>query len=84
MFTMSGFCRIDVKIFQFLKPFLSGKKVDPNKIEPFKDRMIDSLDKLEEVWLAESKFINGNDLSIADISCLNDIEQISNKMLNFD
>lgn len=59
----------------WLLPKLFGKESNPKEIAAMKKRMETCLDQIENIWLANSKFIAGNTLTVADIFAICEIEQ---------
>ena len=56
---------------------MTGKEPNEKRVEEFKGRMVESLDKIENLWLKNSPYIVGNQISIADIIAACEIEQTS-------
>lgn len=59
----------------WLLPKLFGKESKPEQITDMKKRMETCLDQIENIWLADSKFLAGNTMSAADIFAICEIEQ---------
>lgn len=59
-----------------LKPERLGQATLPTEadIAVFKTHMEQALDQIENVWLANTKFIAGNEISIADLMAIGEIE----------
>lgn len=56
---------------------LTGRQPNPAKLELLKNNANDSLDKFEELFLSDGPFINGHEISFADIQASCEIEQPS-------
>lgn len=60
----------------YLKPLLTGKPTNPERLLQHEKRMIQTLDKLENVWLKDKNFLTGFEISIADILGSCEVEQV--------
>uniref|UniRef100_A0A1L8E5A1 glutathione transferase n=1 Tax=Nyssomyia neivai TaxID=330878 RepID=A0A1L8E5A1_9DIPT len=60
----------------WLKPLLTGQKPKPEAVEEHLARVITTLDALENIWLEKTPFLTGNDITVADIWCACEIEQL--------
>ncbi|XP_043261383.1 glutathione S-transferase theta-1-like [Colletes gigas] len=61
---------------QYLTPMLTGEPAKPEKIMPYKERLNDNLDLLENVWLQNTPFLVGSEISIADLVGSCEVEQV--------
>lgn len=59
----------------WLLPKMFGKEQNPKQIAEMKKRMETCLDQIENIWLADNKFLAGNTLTAADIFAACEIEQ---------
>lgn len=59
-----------------LVPLFTGKPVAPEKLIKFKKTMIEALDLLENVWLKDSHYLVGSEISVADILGACEVEQV--------
>lgn len=59
----------------WLDPLLSGKASSAEKVENLKAHMEMNLDIVENVWLENTEFLCGNQLTVADIFAACEIEQ---------
>ena len=59
----------------WLLPKMFGKESNPKQIAEMKKRMETCLDQIENIWLADNKFIVGNTLTAADVFAICEIEQ---------
>jgi len=66
-------------IIALLKPEKLGlvTKPGPDDIANYKKLMEVALDNMEKIWLAETKFIHGDQMSIADLLAIGEIEMTS-------
>ncbi|GJQ73309.1 GstT1 [Trypoxylus dichotomus] len=60
---------------KYLIPKMTGNEGDENMVIIFESRMMDALDQMESLWLQEKQFINGDQISAADIWAACEIEQ---------
>lgn len=56
---------------------MKGTPVDEEKVAELEKRMIITLDLIENVWLKNKKYLCGNEISIADIIGICEIDQTS-------
>ncbi|XP_017760475.1 PREDICTED: glutathione S-transferase theta-1-like [Eufriesea mexicana] len=63
-------------IVKYLIPKLTGKLPEQGKVIKYKNRMIEALDALENVWLKDRTFLSGSKISIADILASCEVEQV--------
>lgn len=56
---------------------MTGAESDENMLTLFESKMIDVLDQMETHWLQDKQFINGDEISAADIWAACEIEQPS-------
>ncbi|XP_058444854.1 glutathione S-transferase theta-1-like [Malaya genurostris] len=69
--------------YLWLRPKLMGSKVDPKRAEQFKTQLETCLDFIEQEYLGTgSKFLVGDEISVADLLAACEIEQP--KMAGFD
>lgn len=59
----------------FLKPLMTGKPAEPERVARFKARMDESLDLLENIWLKDRPFLTGDKITIADLLGACEVEQ---------
>lgn len=59
-----------------MSPLLTGKPTNPETLLQHEKRMIQTLDKLENVWLKDKNFLTGSEISIADILGSCEVEQV--------
>lgn len=62
---------------KWLKPLITGKQPDPKELEKTKKHMENTLDMIENIWLDRTKFLAGNEITVADIFGACEIEQPS-------
>nr|UCR60999.1 glutathione-S-transferase [Aphelinus asychis] len=60
---------------KFLIPLLKGSPPKPEQVAKFEDRMIECLDQMENIWLKDTPFLIGDQISIADILGACEVEQ---------
>uniref|UniRef100_A0A6B2E8D9 glutathione transferase n=1 Tax=Phlebotomus kandelakii TaxID=1109342 RepID=A0A6B2E8D9_9DIPT len=60
----------------WLKPLMTGKKPNPEAVAEHQKRVEDTLDAIENIWLEKSPFLAGNEVTVADIWCACEIEQL--------
>jgi glutathione S-transferase len=64
---------------KWLTPILTGKPESPGKLELLRSRMDETLDMMENIWLAhDKKFMITNSITIADLLAACEVEQPSN------
>lgn len=56
-------------------PRMTGKEPNPKQVEMVKGNMEKSLDVIENIWLAETRFVAGHVITVADIFGCCEIEQ---------
>ncbi|CAD7090807.1 unnamed protein product [Hermetia illucens] len=61
---------------KWLRPMISGKQPDPKTIDKAKELMENCLDAIENIWLADNKFLTGNKINVADLFGACEVEQI--------
>ncbi|XP_076759225.1 glutathione S-transferase theta-1 [Xylocopa sonorina] len=61
---------------KYLMPLLTGQSARKEKITEYENRMVKTLDDLENVWLKDKNFLVGLDISIADILGACEVEQV--------
>lgn len=54
---------------------MTGEPNDPAEIAEYEERLNDSINLLEEIWLKDNKFLVGDNLTVADLFGASDIEQ---------
>ncbi|KRT86754.1 Glutathione S-transferase [Oryctes borbonicus] len=62
---------------KFISPRFYGKITSPEKLKSAFDRMENSLDNMEKLWLSNGPYITGNHLTAADIWAACEIEQLT-------
>ncbi|KAF0297405.1 Glutathione S-transferase theta-1 [Amphibalanus amphitrite] len=67
---------------KFLIPMMSGQPVDERRAARFQAGMERALDHLEAVWLRDSPYVAGPQLSVADLLAVCELEQPI--MVNYD
>ncbi|KAL0272169.1 UNVERIFIED_CONTAM: hypothetical protein PYX00_005248 [Menopon gallinae] len=65
----------------FLVPMVTGKPADEAKVLSWKKKMETALDEIENVWLKRSQYLGGDQISIADIIGLCEIDQPSESLV---
>ncbi|XP_059618282.1 glutathione S-transferase theta-1 [Phlebotomus argentipes] len=60
----------------WLKPLMTGKKPTPEAVAEHQKRVEDTLNVIENVWLAKTPFLAGNEVTVADIWAACEIEQL--------
>ncbi|KAK9710564.1 Glutathione S-transferase, N-terminal domain [Popillia japonica] len=68
------FCAMFFQL-KYLLPKMTGAESDENMLTLFESKMIDVLDQMETHWLQDKQFINGDEISAADIWAACEIEQ---------
>lgn len=61
---------------KFLNPLMQNKPAKPEKVAEFESRMSNCLDIIDNIWLKDTQFLVGNTISVADIVCACELEQI--------
>nr|WCC58248.1 glutathione S-transferase [Pharsalia antennata] len=69
-------------IAKWVNPMLTGRQPNAAKLELLKDNANNALDQFEELFLSDGPFINGDEISFADIQAACEIEQP--RMAGFD
>lgn len=64
-------------IFQVFSPMFNEKLVNKVKVARIEELMNQALDQIENVWLKNKQFLCGDEISIADIIGICEIEQLS-------
>ncbi|KAL3273241.1 hypothetical protein HHI36_014695 [Cryptolaemus montrouzieri] len=59
----------------FIIPMLKGQEPDLKKVDKWKKSVYMTMDKIEELWLKNHKYICGNTLTVADLFAACEIEQ---------
>jgi glutathione S-transferase len=57
---------------------LTGEPPVPEQLQKFEDNMISTFNNIENIWLADTPFLSGNEVSVADIFAACEIEQPRN------
>lgn len=60
----------------WLEPMVTGKEAEKEAVEFHKKSLNRTLDDLESIWLKESKFITGAEISFADLMAVSMLEQV--------
>lgn len=60
---------------QWVEPILTGKPANPKVLDQRKEDYFKSLDILENIWLKDTKFVAGNEITIADLFGACDVMQ---------
>lgn len=66
------------KLIQTLWPTINKKPVNEKLVARLEDKMIDTLDLIENIWLKNNQYLCGNEISISDIIAICEIDQPSN------
>lgn len=61
---------------------MKGIPANEKKVADLKEKMIITLDLIENVWLKNKKYLCGNQISISDIIGICEIDQTSELTLN--
>lgn len=61
---------------KYLRPLMFGKEARQDQVDEYRNRMIGCLDTIETVWLKDTKFLVGNEISVADLLGACEIEQL--------
>lgn len=61
---------------QWVLPFRTGVKPSERQVEAQKRSLVKCLDDLENLWLKESKFLAGNEVTFADLIAVSAVEQV--------
>lgn len=54
---------------------MSGKKPDEKRVNILQGKMEEALDEIETVWLKDTPYLVGDQISIADLVGISEIEQ---------
>lgn len=60
----------------WLLPVLMKQNVSESRVSQAKIQMINALDTISNVWLKDTPFIAGNEISVADLVAATEIEQL--------
>ncbi|XP_067008425.2 glutathione S-transferase theta-1 [Anabrus simplex] len=60
---------------KWLNPMLSGKPPKPDRVKAFEERMVKSLDDMENKWLKNKPYLAADHLTIADLFGACEVEQ---------
>lgn len=60
---------------KFIRPLISGKPARPDLVDFWKTKMEEALDQVENIWLRSSSYLVGDQISIADLIGLCEIDQ---------
>jgi glutathione S-transferase len=60
---------------KWLFPLLTGESPVPEQLQKFEDNMISTFNNIENIWLADTPFLSGSEVSVADIFAACEIEQ---------
>ena len=63
-------------VFQFVIPIITGGEIDPSKVEEAKKRLQRSIKIIEGYFLADRKFLAGDEISIADLQGVCEFTQL--------
>jgi glutathione S-transferase len=61
---------------QLIRPFTTQKPIDVKKLESYKEGVSKVLTAIDSYFLQDRKFILGNEISIADLQAVCEIEQV--------
>lgn len=61
---------------QWVLPFRTGEKPTSAQIESQKKTLTKNLDDLENIWLKDTKFVTGDEITFADLMAVSAIEQV--------
>lgn len=64
-------------IFQVYLPMINGEPVNVIRVAQIETNMSQALDEIEHFWLKNKQFISGDEISIADIIGICQIDQLS-------
>lgn len=64
-----------------LIPLLTQSPPDEKKVSQFQSRMETTLDHFENIWLSNNPFIAGNNLTLADLLAICELQQPSKKLM---
>ncbi|XP_044272666.1 glutathione S-transferase theta-1 [Tribolium madens] len=60
---------------KWLFPRLTGRKTTPETMQKYEDNMNTCLDQIQNIWLADTPYLCGDRISVADIFAACEIEQ---------
>lgn len=60
---------------KWLQPLLSGEPPKERRVQSFEKRMTECLDNIEQLWLDKNEFLAGDEISVADILGVCELEQ---------
>lgn len=60
----------------WVDPMVTGKDAQKDDIEFYKKTLNKTLDDLENIWLRDSRFITGGDITFADLMAVSMLEQV--------
>lgn len=61
---------------QWVLPFRTGEKPTAAQISDQKRTLTKNLDDLENIWLKDTKFVTGDEVTFADLMAVSAIEQV--------
>ncbi len=61
---------------------MTGKIETPEKLAKIKNNLEETLEVIENVWLKDTKYLTGDDITVADLFCASDVQQA--KLCNYD
>ncbi|XP_055712180.1 glutathione S-transferase theta-1 [Phlebotomus papatasi] len=61
----------------WLKPLLTGKKPTEKEVDTHLQRVVTTLDAIENIWLEKTPFLAGNEVTVADLWAACEIEQLT-------
>lgn len=64
-----------------LWPTINKKPVNEKLVARLEDKMIDTLDLIENIWLKNNQYLCGDEISISDIIAICEIDQPSNQII---
>jgi len=56
---------------------MNGKPVNEKRVTQLEDKMVKTLDSIENIWLKGKPYLGGNEISISDIVAICEIDQPS-------
>lgn len=60
----------------WMEPMVTGKEAQKDDIEFYKRTLNRTLDDLENIWLKDTKFVTGENISFADLMAVSMLEQV--------
>ena len=60
---------------QVIEPRAMNKPVDTRKLARFKSELVKSLDYIESYYLKERRYLCGDDVTLADLLCICELQQ---------